>query len=225
MTRPKGSRNRQYQSKGALRVEKEQKTETVKTIGNHNPDPNTVVSPEQQAVIRRVQAESAEWEPITEESMHDFSLAIHPLSLKDNFPEAWKEQIEKRFAFRWCERTDKRIDELTRSGHPVTRWKLCTRTTTPFLSKYVDAVWGCVTRLDQVLLYRPWDRHMIEKNAKAGIAQARDEAGRAENIALRRAGDGVEAYSGPQHKIGANDVIQYEDNRDDSDGIGDLIVE
>lgn len=196
--------------------------ETKQSNIDNQIDQNQVMTPEQQAIVRRVQSESADWAPINEGDLNDFSLSIHPLNLKDNFPQAWKEQIEKRFAFRWCERTDKRIDELTRSGHPVTRWKLCTRTTTPFLKEYIDSMWGCVTRLDQVLLYRPWDRHMIEMNAKREIAQAKAESGKPENYALRRAQEGVEAYSGPEYKIGSSDVVEYEDSRQD---VGDLIVE
>jgi len=232
MARPKGSRNKtKADASSASRQEgqKMEPIETLKTVDNTKTDnmiesvDMTAVTPDQQAIRKRVEAESAEWEPITEESMNDFSLMINPLDLKDNFPEAWKEQVEKRYAFRWCERRDKRIDELTRSGHPITRWKLCTRTTTPFLAKYVDAIWGCVTRLDQVLLHRPWDRHMIEKRAKQGMAEARANAGKPENVASRRAGEGVEVYSGPEHKIGQNDVVQWEDTG--SSGIHDLVAE
>ena len=197
-------------------------TPETQTIKSDSQISEPVMTPDQLAVYRRVQAESAEWTPITEESMHDFSLSVHPLSLRDNFPEAHREEVEKRYAFRWCERSDKRIDELTRSGHPVTRWKLCTRTTTPFLEKYVDHIWGCVTRLDQVLLFRPWDRHMIEKKAKDGSAMAKATSGKPENVALRRAQDGIEAYSGPEYKIGSGDEVLHEDNRQD---LGELIVE
>jgi hypothetical protein len=204
------------------------KFEPIKTQLEDNqviPVVNKTLTPEQQAIITRAESETAEWEPITEESMHDFSLANHPLDLRINFPEAWKEQNEKRYAFRFCERTDKRIDELTRSGHPLTRWKLCTRTTTPWLAKYIDPVWGCVTRLDQVLLFRPWDRHMIEKRAKQGYAEAKANSGKPENVALRRAQEGIEAKSGPEFKIGSSDEVQYEDTRAEDIDFGDLVVE
>ena len=111
------------------------------------------LTPEQQAIASRVMAETAEWDQIGEESMNDFSLQITPLDLKHNFPEAWRDQQEKRYAYRFCERTDKRIDELTRGGHPVTRWKICTKLTTPHLGKYVDDLLGCIARLDQILLF------------------------------------------------------------------------
>jgi hypothetical protein len=181
----------------------------------------SAITPEQQAIITRAESELAEWEPITEESMHDFSLADHPLDIRIHFPEAHKQEAEKRYAFRWCERTDKRIDELTRSGHPMTRWKLCTRTTTPFLEQYVDPIWGCVTRLDQVLLFRPYDRHMMEQNAKTDFAKAKAASGKPENVALRRAQDGIEAYAGPEYQIGSRDEVQYEDTRDFSDLVVD----
>jgi hypothetical protein len=200
------------------RVELKPETETK----NYDNQPTDMMTPDQLSIHRRVLAESEEWEPITEESMLDYSLAVHPLSLKDHFPEAWKESVEKRYAFRFCERSDKRIDELTRSGHPVTRWKLCTRTTTPFLPKYVDPIWGCITRLDQVMLFRPYDRHMMEKRAKDGFAQAKAESGRPENYALRRAQDGIEAYSGEKYRISSGDEVQYEDARQE---LGELVVE
>jgi len=183
---------------------------------------NQTLTPEQQAIANRVQAETSDWETIREDEINDFSLSISPLDLKHNFPEAWKEQIEYRFAFRWCERIDKRVDELTRGGHPVTRWKICTRVTTPFLSHYIDKMLGCIARLDQILLFRPWERHMIEKDAKNRLVEARVNSGKPENVALRSAPEKVEAYSGPEYKIGSKDEVQYEDHRED---IGDLVVE
>lgn len=204
------------------KAEKTTMTIETKTNTDNQTPKDVALTPEQLAVVRRARAESAEWTPISEGDMHDYSLAIHPLSIKRNFPEAYMQQMEKRYAFRWCERTDKRIDELTRSGHPVTRWKLCTSTTTPWLQKYIDPMWGCVTRLDQVLLFRPWDRHMIEKQAKEGYKAAQANSGKPENIALKRAQEGIDAKSGPEFAIKGGDVVDYEDSRVD---VGDLVVD
>lgn len=179
---------------------------------------NVRLTAEQQAIQTRVAAETDRWETIGEESMHDFSLANFPLNLKDNFPEAFKEENEKRYAFRWCERTPQRIDELTRAGHPVTRWKICTRNTTPFLSKYMDPLWGCITRLDQVMLYRPWARHMIEQNAKNQLKPG-DPISKVENSAQ----EGVDVLSGPEHLIKGSDEVVHVDTRKDS--LSDLIVD
>jgi len=207
------------------------KPETNKITTNDNQTPNNAsqsLTPEQQAIFNRVQAESTDWEVIREDQLNDFSLSITPLDLKHNFPEAWREQTEKRFAFRWCERTDKRVDELTRGGHPVTRWKICTALTTPFLKSYIDSSIGCIARLDQVLLFRPWDRHMMEKRAKDQLTEAHANSGKPENVALRSAPDNVEAFSGPEYKIGSRDDVQYEDLREtahETEELGDLVVE
>lgn len=189
-----------------------------------------ILTPEQQAISNRAEAESAEWETITEESMESYSLSITPLDLQHNFPEAWKKQCDRIYAFRWCERTDKRIDELTRGGHPVTRWKICTRVTTPFLDKYIDKLLGCVARLDQILLYRPWDRHMMEKEAKAKLTEAHAASGKPENRVMQNVDDDekIQAFSGPEHKISGKDDVTYEDTRTvESEGeeLGDLVVE
>lgn len=211
-----------------MRQTKKMETTQTKTKDdqdlNFKPD-NQSLTPEQRAIANRVMAETTVWEPISEEQMGDFSLSISPLDLKHNFPEAWKEQVEKRHAFRFCERTDKRIDELTRGGHPVTRWKICTKTTTPFLAKYVDDMLGCIARLDQVLLFRPWERHMMEKRAKDQLAEASANSGKPENVALKRADEKIEALSGPEHKIGSRDDVQYEDSRQYQEDMGDLVVE
>jgi hypothetical protein len=76
------------------------------------------------------------------------------------------------------------------------------------------------------MLFRPWERHMIEKNAKNELAAAKDRSGRPEVKALQRAQEGVEAYSGPQHKISGSDEVQYTDTRDDlAQALSDLVVE
>ena len=206
-------------------------TEVNKTKTNDNQTQNKLsqsLTPEQTAIFNRVQAESTDWEVIREDQLNDFSLSITPLDLKHNFPEAWREQVEKRFAFRWCERTDKRIDELTRGGHPITRWKICTALTTPFLKSYIDSSIGCIARLDQILLFRPWDRHMMEKRAKDQLTEAHANSGKPENVALRSAPDNVEAFSGPEYRIGGGDEVQYEDSRGvagETEELGDLVVE
>ncbi len=186
---------------------------------------NRNLTPEERAIVSRVAAETPEWETIREDQLLDYSLDTPILDLRRFFPEAWKEQVEKRYAFRWCERTPKRIDELTRSGSPVTQWKICNKVTTPFLERYVDPVLGCIARLDQILLYRPWERHMIEKRAKEQLAEARANSGKPENLVTKRVSDKIEAQSGPEFKISSRDAVQYEDGRSENEEIGDLVVE
>lgn len=67
---------------------------------------------------------------------------------------------------------------------------------------------------------------MMEKRAKEQVAEAKANSGKPENIATRRVSDKIEAYSGPEFKIGANDEIRYEDVREDaSEELGDLVVD
>lgn len=67
---------------------------------------------------------------------------------------------------------------------------------------------------------------MIEKNARLRITEAHVNSGKPENLAMRRAPEKVEAYSGPEHKIGSRDDVQYEDLRQDArEELGDLVVE
>ena len=67
---------------------------------------------------------------------------------------------------------------------------------------------------------------MMERRAKDQLTEAHANSGKPENIALKRAGDKIEAYSGPEYKIGSRDEVQYEDSRIDSmEGMEDLVVD
>lgn len=214
---------RSDQGQGALRETEETTIKPTDTkTDDHISLPPISLTAEERAIADRAKTAIADFPAVTEENMNDFSFAITDLDLQHNFPEAWREQVEKRAAFMWIERTPASIDKRC-IGNPLTKWALCTRTTTPFLSKYVDPNLGCIARLDVVLAFRPWDNHMLEKTAKQRRTVAREEAGKAENVAMRNAQAGVSAYSGEKYKIGSGDVTQYEDTR--ADGMGDLVVE
>ena len=141
-------------------------------------EPKTVVpvalTSDEQAIAERAAKQDTGWMAIREDELNDFSLMTNPLDL---MPEARKEVDEKRFAFRWCERTSNRIDQLTRAAQPPLRWAICTRTTTPFLKSYVDDLLGCIVTLDQVLLYKPWHHFQLVQNAKAELADIQDASG------------------------------------------------
>lgn len=150
---------------------------TRKATAQKTPDPvpdqapvqpvdSSQLTPEELAIARRVAAEG----PILdhgEEGMVDFSLAEDPLKLPEP---ALKEQREKRLAFRWIRRSPERIDQV-RNASPPLKWWICNRTTTPFLSKYVDPVLGAVVRLDLILVCKPWSHFMAEHRAKLELAE------------------------------------------------------
>lgn len=186
---------------------------------NNDNQPNTAtLTPEQQAIAERVAGQDTDWFAIGEESMNDFSLQVNPMDLDPNYPEAAKMQREKKYVFRWCERSASRVDQLTRTAKPPLRWAIVNRQNLPEMEGYVDSMMGCVCALDQILLFKPYSHAEIVNKAKAELARAKT---RAPEQKVQH--DDVEVMTGPRHKIGSNDVVTYEDER--TDGFGDLVVD
>lgn len=194
---------------------------------NKNETTNQVtLSPDEKGIADRVASQDTSWFTIREDELNDFSLAVNPLDIKDAIPEAWKMQVEKVYAFRWCERTPRRIDELTKSVSPPLRWALVTRTTLPELESYIDPVLGCIANLDQALLFKPWAHHQIVKDAKADMAKAKANGSGLDAVA-KQGDDKVKMFTGERAKMGSGDEVQYEDGRtfDGESGLGDLVVD
>lgn len=187
---------------------------------------------EERAIVERVKGQDTDWFAIGEESMNDFSLMTNPFDLP---PEAAKLQNEKQYAFRYCERTPGRIDELTRSVAPPLRWALVTRNSLSAMAKYVDDILGCVCKLDQALLFKPWAHHVMVKKAKQDMANVIDQTGslKGAQMQIQSKGDDIVAFEGREHKIGSSDVVvadeavmdQALDASDDSAKLGDLVIE
>jgi hypothetical protein len=192
------------------------------------PNPSTL-TPEQSAIAARVAAQSTDddWLHVSESDMNDFSLSTNPWDLPR---EAKKLQDEKRYAFKFAERTPARIDQLTRSQQPPLRWGIVNSVQLPELAHLVDPINGGVCVGGQILLFKPWAHHMKVKAAKKqlsdGSAEERSLAGAASNLS---SADGkIQAETGPQHKIGNKDVVvQAEDPQDignPSEGGDDLVA-
>jgi hypothetical protein len=174
--------------------------------------PTDNLTADQRAIVDRVTSEDTSWFAIGEESMVDFSLSVNPMDLKANFPEAHKLQTEKKYVFRFCERTPTRIDELTRSAQPPLRWAIVNRQSLPELTERVDPILGCVCCLDQMLLFKPYSHHIK-------VMEARNRSKEAKTKSVDRRFDQydkMEFKSGPKSAIGNGDVVTYEDKRDDS---------
>lgn len=200
---------------------------TTETIKQKTANSTTVLTPEQKGIVDRVVSQETDWFTIREDELRDFSLEINPLDLQHMYPEAWKMQCEKQYAFRWCERMAQRIDELTRSVSPPLRWALVTRTTLPPLAKYVDSILGCVACLDQALLFKPWSHHEIVKRAQTEMAEAKARSSGMDAIKDQRSDDKTQIMTGKEFEIGSRDEVQYEDSRDhqSADDLGDLVLE
>ena len=192
------------------------------------PSSNTL-TPEQQAIAARVANEGADdgWLHITEDQMNDFSLSVNPWDLPR---EVKKLQDEKRYAFRYCERTPARIDMLTRSQAPPLKWGIVNAVQLPELAHLVDPITGGVCVGNQILLFKPWAHHAKVKEAKARLA---DGAARSQSLdgaaAKLSSPDGkIQATTGAESRIGNRDVvIAAEDPQDvgsGGSGVEDLVA-
>ena len=187
------------------------------TKQKQNQKTEKTLSPEMQGIAERVAGQDTDWFSIGEESMNDFSMMINPMDLDPNFPEAAKLQKDGKYAFRWCERTSKRVDELTRSVNPPLRWAIVTNDNLPEMKRHIDPLLGCVCSVDQMLLFKPWAHAVMVRKAKDEMADAKENSPK-QSVQ----GEKVEVTTDRASKIGGGDVVQYEDTRAD---LGDLIIE
>jgi hypothetical protein len=186
------------------------------------------LTPEQRAIADRADLQDKAWHTIREDELNDFSLMTNILDLPKVAAEMQKRKI---YAFSWRTRTPERIDELTRSVNPPLRWGLVTRTTIPELKDLIDPMLGCIPRLDQVLMYKPWAHHMIVQEAKMELANAGLNTGSLEGrkLQMQDKNADVEVMTGQDQKIGGSDELMGEelmanvDNDADGSPLGDLI--
>ena len=197
-----------------------------------NNQTKATLTPEQQAIATRAEAQDKLRRPIREDELNDFSLMKNVLDLPEA---AQKLQDKKIYAFRWCERTPERIDFLTRSERPPMRWALVTRTTVSELEDLVDPMLGCVYVLDQALLYKYWEDHARVQKAKMELAEVGLQTGSLEGKKhqIENRDDDVEVFTGSKHRIGGSDEVMADESIidsqagivDDSTPLGDLVVE
>lgn len=200
------------------------------------------VTSEEAAIISRSESETVDWFGITEGDLHDFSLMEDPMKLPKP---CQKLQDEEVFAFRWCERTPKRIDQLTRSVGPPLRWAIVNMTTAKTVGipaktlneirEHFDTVLCCVPCLDQMLLFKPWSHHILVQNAKRDLAENLDSSGKLKSHEAK-SDENYQFMAGPEHKIGSGDEVQSIPGVTDDDGgiigdgttdnadLGDLVV-
>jgi len=222
---------RMHKTKVHGKMSKENKNQADETSAEKNEKTikNLNLTPEMRAIAERASAQDTEWFTIREDELNDFDMQHSPYNITErNYSEAFKLQKEKRYAFRWCERKESRIDELTRSLNPPLRWAIVTRTTLPEMERHVDPVLGCVSCLDQILLFKPWSHHAMVKEHKNKMAEAKDNAGKAENVAMRNVdSDTIKPVVGEQAKIGGSDEVVYVDqeSHEGETDLSDLVVD
>jgi hypothetical protein len=128
------------------------------------------MTPEEKAIFSRVQAESSDWKTISEDEAVDYSLSRDPYDLP---APAKKLEKEKRFKFRWIVRTPARLDEIRNKQVPF-RWWIVNSTQPVGLvfGPFLDPNNGCVSREDQMLVFKPWWMYEKERAFKERLADA-----------------------------------------------------
>jgi len=176
------------------------------------------LTPEELAIAKRVMTEGDDYRtPISEEEAIDFSLSEDPMKLPKS---AQIRQDRREYCYRWITRTPSRVDEMRSRPRPL-KWWICNRTTTPYLKDFMDPVLGCVCRLDQVLVFKPWADYALEKRAKMELATAADRnLTRKDKTAVgpfdmqateRREGEGKASRA----EIKGDDVVVYDESSTD----------
>ena len=189
-----------------------------------------VLTPDEMAIFQRVKNESREWETITEESIDDYSLREDPFKLPDII-KAYQDRRE--FAFRWIARTTERLDEV-RSASVPNKWWIVNAESFPDMIKELDPILGCVCKLDQMLVFKPWWMHAKRMEMVQEITAAQDRAGTLEAkngistdqayfTAGKRSGDDPRQRS---EEIRGGDIVEYEEpsSMAESQGVDDLIT-
>lgn len=191
-------------------------------------DPQAL-TPEEMAIFQRVKNEAKDWETITEESVDDYSLMQDPFRLPNEIKDFEK---KKAFKFRWIERTSSRLDEI-RSAEVPNRWWIVNTETFPTLKSLFDPILGCISRLDQMLVFKPWWMHEKRMQLLDEINTAQDRSGTIEGkdgiskggaqfIAGKKSPDDSKPLRG---EIKAGDKIEYQETGTDDRSFGDLVTE
>lgn len=187
------------------------------------------LTPEEMAIFQRVKSEADDWKTITEESVDDYSLMEDPFKL----PDAVKVfETKKEFKFRWIERNSSRLDEI-RSARVPHKWWIVNADTFPDLVHLCDPILGCISCIDQMLVFKPWWMHEKRMQLLDEINIAQDRSGTIEGkdgetrdgvqfIAGKRTPDEMEPLRG---EVRAGDKIEYQETGQDDHSFGDLVTE
>ncbi|MFH0826137.1 MAG: hypothetical protein V2B18_25580 [Pseudomonadota bacterium] len=172
------------------------------------------LTPEEQAIAARVAGDSSrEWDVITERDLLDYSFGKDVFALP---APAKKQQDEKKFVFRWIERTPRRPDEIRSKDAPF-KWWVCNSTNTPFLRDNFDPILGCVCREDQMLMFQPYwmkvKRDEILRRQNEGVKDVRSKDGETK-------GDGMSFVAG--REITSGDRVVFDESGGD---MSDIVAE
>ena len=131
------------------------------------------LTPEEKAIYQRAASEDKSWEQLLDggEDINDYSLSADPFLLPEP---AQKLRDKHEFAFRWITRSAARLDEV-KNKPDVFRWWVVNRTQprSGMFDSFIDPNNGCVSREDQMLVFKPYKLFERELNYKRGLADQR----------------------------------------------------
>ena len=177
------------------------------------------------AIFQRVKSEAEgpkEWETISENDLHDYSLGADPFKLPKF---ALKLKEEKQFTFRWVARSKERLDEI-RSLEPPKKWWIVNVSTIPVSEGDCDPILGCVTMYDQLLVFKPYWMFEADQRMKQELSDGKDRAGDLQSKHKQRLDEtGSEMLAGEDFKIGKTDVVMADEEVFGGEDLGDLVVD
>lgn len=197
-------------NKSVKKVQTERSQQSIKKSAN--------LTQEEAAVFERVKAagEDREWERVTEDDAIDFKLAQDPMKLPD-FAEKLLNLRE--FVFRWIERKKERIDEVRSMPIPQ-KWWIVNASTMPDCVKDLDPILGCVCKLDQLLVFKPYWMYLKKKEMEDADSEEKASAGELESKHHAQVDEtGSEFLAGKEAKIGGKDDVQWHET--DADKVSD----
>lgn len=176
-----------------------------KTIPEKITKPENLTA-EEAAIFQRIHAEDSKWKTVDENEALDYSLSEDPFKL----PEAAQKLTDTyQFAFRWIERKKDRIDAIRTLDIPR-RWWIVSAASLPELVDDIDPILGCVTKLDLLLVFKPWWMYQAEQEMKTQVSDSKDQAGDLKNKHGMPVDDaGSEFLAGKKYKIGTKDEVQF----------------
>jgi hypothetical protein len=146
------------------------------------------LTPEEKAIYGRVISESEDWRTVSEEESVDYSLSRDPFEVPEP---ARKLEKNKEFKFRWVTRSSARLDEIKNKVAPFKWWVVNLNQPVGGVFKpWIDPNNGCVSREDQMLMFKPWAMFERERAYKDRLAETHDRSSRIESKdgEVRRAG-------------------------------------
>jgi len=151
------------------------------------------LTPEEKAIFQRVASEDTSWLTLDSQDVDDYSLSTDPFSLPE--PAG---KLRGEFAFRWITRSAARLDEV-KNKPEIFRWWVVNRNQprAGMFDKFIDPNNGCVSREDQMLVFKP--RWLFEKEQAV-------KRGLADNVTQSHALDTKRNEKGGAELVGSNTV-------------------